>query len=67
MHNIMDARREDQILTNVTSSFTYTSVSLQPYQVYSCCVAAVNEAGRGNSSCQEIITHEAGNYVHMFM
>lgn len=60
------ARREDQI-TYVTSSSTYTSVSLQPYQVYSCCVAAVNEAGRGNSSCQEIITHEAGNYMHILM
>ena len=35
-------------------------VQLQPYQFYNCCVAAVNEAGRGSSSCQTVITHEAG-------
>ena len=55
----MGARRVDQT-TSVTSSFTYTSLRLQPYRPYNCCVAAVNEAGRGNSFCQTIITHEAG-------
>ena len=55
----MNTRRDDWA-TNVTSSFTHASLRLQPYRIYNCCVAAVNEAGRGNSSCQAIITHEAG-------
>ena len=56
----MDARRDDQATKYVTRSFTYTSLRLQPYRFYNCCVAAVNEAGRGNSACQTILTHEAG-------
>ena len=62
----MDARRDDQATTNVTCSFTYTSLRLQPCLFYNCCVAAVNEAGRGNSACQTILTHEAGtlHYYH---
>ena len=58
----MGARREDQT-TSVTHSFTYVTLWFQPYRSYNCCVAAVNEAGIGSSSCQTIITHEAGNYV----
>ena len=55
----MDAQRGHQT-TYVTRYSTYTSLRLQPYRLYSCCVAAVNEAGTGNSSCQVIFTHEAG-------
>ena len=56
-----DARR-DESATNITLSSTNVTlhVWLQPYRFYNCCVAAVNEAGRGNSACQTIITHEAG-------
>ena len=57
-----DARRDDQIV-NVTRFSSYANLVrawFQPYQIYNCCVAAMNEAGRGNSSCQTIITHEAG-------
>ena len=52
--------REDHNWTVLT---TATSISLQPYRFYNCCVAAVNEAGRGSSSCQIIITHEAGTVI----
>ena len=54
-----DARRDDQTL-NVTYSSTIVTLRLQPYRFYNCCIAAVNEAGRGDSSCQPVITHEAG-------
>ena len=65
----MDSRRGHQT-TYVTRYSIYTSLRLQPYRLYSCCVAAVNEAGTGNSSCQVIFTHEAGElhvYAHNFM
>ena len=55
-----DARR-DEWTTNVSTNATlYAWFQLQPYQFYNCCVAAVNEAGRGLLSCQTFITHEAG-------
>ena len=63
----MGARREDQT-TYVTHSST--SLRLQPYRPYNCCVAAVNEAGRGNQSCQTITTHEASklhDIVHSYL
>ena len=44
---------------------TSTSISLQPYRFYYCCIAAVNEAGRGDSSCQKFITHETGNVIEV--
>ena len=52
-------RYYDQTIHRVAYS-THISLRLQPYLFYNCCVAAVNEAGRGNSSCQTIITNEAG-------
>ena len=58
-YSIMNCRREYQTI-NVTRFSTSTSLRLQPYRFYNCCVAAVNEAGRGNSSCQTIISHETG-------
>lgn len=48
---------------NWTVLTTTTFISLRPYQFYNCCVAAVNEAGRGSSSCQTVITHEAGTII----
>ena len=54
-----DARREGWT-TNISSINTTIQAWFQPYRFYNCCVAAVNEAGRGNSSCQIFITHEAG-------
>ena len=54
-----DARREEWT-TNVSTNATLYYAWFQPYRFYNCCVAAVNEAGRGNSSCQTFITHEAG-------
>ena len=44
---------------------TSISISLQPYRFYYCCVAAVNEAGKGDSSCQKFITHETGNVIEV--
>ena len=55
-------KRENYNWTVVTTS---TSISLQPYRFYYCCVAAVNEAGRGDSSCQKFITHETGNVIEV--
>ena len=54
------ARRDDW-----TALVTHTSlhVWLQPHQTYNCCVAAVNNAGRGNSICQTIITRETGTKI----
>lgn len=59
LHN--DARR-DEWTTNVTHTSTHTILhaQFQPYRFYNCCVSTVNEAGRGNQSCQTIVTHEAG-------
>ena len=56
-YSIMNARQQYQTIT-ITRFSTSTSLRLQPYQLYNCCVAAVNEAGRGNSSCQTIMTYE---------
>ena len=58
-----DARREEWT-TNMSSTNTTIQAWFQPYRFYNCCVAAVNEAGMGNSSCQTFITHEAGNHPH---
>jgi hypothetical protein len=60
-----DARR-DEWTTNISTNATSLHAWFQPYRFYNCCVAAVNEAGTGNSSCQTVITHEAGklHYVH---
>ena len=55
-HN-RDARRDEWTYS------TYGIVRLQPHQIYNCCVAAVNGAGRGNSICQTIITHETGTKI----
>ena len=60
-----DDRRDDQTL-DVTYSSTYATLRLQPYRFYNCCVAAVNEAGRGDSTCQTIITHEAGKLYTLY-
>ena len=69
------SRRQGYILNYFVNCFTtgairehqityttppYVTLRLQPYQFYNCCVAAVNEVGRGKSSCQAIITHQAG-------
>jgi hypothetical protein len=54
-----DARR-DEWTTNVSTNDISLYAWFQPYRFYNCCVAAVNEVGRGNSSCQTFITHEAG-------
>ena len=65
LHN--DDRR-DEWTTNITHTSTHAILHawFQPYRFYNCCVAAVNEAGRGNSSCQTIITPEAGKLcVHI--
>ena len=53
-----NARREERTINVSTDAILH--VQLQPYRLYNCCVAAVNEAGRGSSSCQTVITHEAG-------
>ena len=60
--NCSTVHRRDESATNIMLSSTSVTlhVWLQPYQFYNCCVAAVNEAGKGNSACQTIITHEAG-------
>ena len=55
-----DARRDDQTLNVTYYSSTFATLRLQPYRFYNCCIAAVNEAGRGDLSCQTVITHEAG-------
>ena len=49
-----------ELIVNTTSAQTSQNFMLQPYRVYKCCIFGVNEVGRGNSSCQTIITHEAG-------
>ena len=59
-HYLVNCSTEDMREGNWTVLATNTTTRLQPYQFYNCCVAAVNEAGRGNLSCQTIITHEAG-------
>ena len=56
-HN-SDTRRDKW--TYSTYSTYYRTVRFQPHQIYNCCVAAVNGAGRGNSICQIIITYETG-------
>ena len=48
---------------NTTSAQTSQTLMLQPYKVHKCCVFGVNEVGCGNSSCQTIITHQAGIYI----
>ena len=66
-HN-RDARSDDgTVKRTYLSSYTNSVlVRLQPYQTYTCCVAAVNGAGRGHSSCQTVITHETGNHTINF-
>ena len=44
------------------STQMFQMFTLQPYLVYECCVLGVNQVGLGNSSCQTIITNEAGIY-----
>ena len=45
------------------STQMFQMFTLQPYLVYECCVLGVNQVGLGNSSCQTIITNEAGVYT----
>ena len=49
--------RDEQIANTVLS---HQSLELQPHTSYQCCVAAVNEVGGGQSSCQTVVTHETG-------
>lgn len=43
---------------------TTGTLIMQELHVHNC-VAAVNEVGGGNPSCQTVITHEAGIHVYM--
>ena len=64
LHN-KDAKRDDWTVNVVHYVYAnYIRVLFQPYQIYNCCIAAVNKAGRGNSTCQTIITHETGKPCH---
>ena len=55
-----DGGRDEWTVNIMHYYSTYATLRFQPYQFYNCCVAAVNEAGRGSLSCQAFITHEAG-------